>query len=57
MYISRMFFKKKGYGKLKYNILEWNQCGAAAQMTPSPEQGWGLLNQFPPFRYFPTFSE
>ena len=19
-------------------------------------QGWGLLNQFPPFRYFPNFS-
>ena len=30
------------------------QC--RGQGTNTTAQGWGLLSQFPPFRYFPIFS-
>ena len=30
--------------------------GSGAKQDTSQDQGWGLLNQFPPLRYFPNFS-
>ena len=37
---------------------EWFSKSAemAIDSPGNTQQGWGLLNQFPPFRYFPNFS-
>ena len=35
------------------NIMEISICDVPGIL----DQGWGLLNQFHPFRYFPNFSE
>ena len=42
-------------GPGKSNCSDYQTLHSGTRIFPA-NQGWGLLNQFPPFRYFPNFS-
>ena len=45
----------RGCRQLKFFLMKERDL-ATTVARDSPDMGWGLLRQFPPFRYFPNFS-